>query len=248
MNGSPAKKGGKKAAAAGADEGAKKAKAAAGAVKKTVSKAKTNVVKAGRKKLNKAAKEEVDNLLDKTANGSPEVTETVTPEAEATPAPATATETVILTPSASAKAVAAAATKTKKIKSMVSLNSYNKMEEEPATPVRQSKRISARAAAAAAEAVGEDPVAAAAAVNAEPEPTNGHSDVAMADISVAEEEEEAAEEKTEAAGPGFLKKTISRIWGSGSTNGAGYQEVNETTAAAHTNGDAPPANKGCVIS
>ena len=51
---------------------------------------------------------------------------------------------------------------------MVTLNSYNKMEEEPATPVRQSKRISARAAAAAAEAAGEDPVAAAAAVNAEP--------------------------------------------------------------------------------
>ena len=51
INGSPAKKGGKKAG--GAEAGAKKAKAAAGAVKKTVSKAKTNVVKAGRKKLNK---------------------------------------------------------------------------------------------------------------------------------------------------------------------------------------------------
>ena len=52
----------------------------------------------------------------------------------------------------------------------------------------------------------------------------------MADISVAEEADEG---KTEAAagGPGFLKKTISRIWGSGSTNGAGYQEVNQTTAA-----------------
>ena len=55
---------------------------------------------------------------------------------------------------------------------MVTLNSYNKMEEEPATPVRQSKRISARAAAAAAEAAGEDPVAAAAAVNAEPGVSN----------------------------------------------------------------------------
>ena len=51
INGSPAKKGGK--TAGGAEAGAKKAKAAAGAVKKTVSKAKTNVVKAGRKKLNK---------------------------------------------------------------------------------------------------------------------------------------------------------------------------------------------------
>ena len=38
-----------------------------------------------------AAKEEVDNLLDKTANGSPEVTETVTPEAEATVTPGMAT-------------------------------------------------------------------------------------------------------------------------------------------------------------
>ena len=66
-----------------------------------------------------------------------------------------------------------------------------------------------------------------------PEPTNGHSDVAMADISVAEEADEEGKgtEGAAAGGPGFLKKTISRIWGSGSTNGAGYQEVNETTAA-----------------
>ena len=64
------------------------------------------------------------------------------------------------------------------------------------------------------------------------EPTNGHSDVAMADISVAEEADEGkGTEGAAAGGPGFLKKTISRIWGSGSTNGAGYQEVNETTAA-----------------
>ena len=57
----------------------------------------------------------------------------------------------------------------------------------------------------------------------------------MADISVAEEADDEGK-GTEGAGaaaggPGFLKKTISRIWGSGSTNGAGYQEVNETTAA-----------------
>ena len=66
-----------------------------------------------------------------------------------------------------------------------------------------------------------------------PEPTNGHSDVAMADISVAEEADDEVKgtEAAAAGGPGFLKKTISRIWGSGSTNGAGYQEVNETTAA-----------------
>jgi len=112
----------KKSPAKGAAGAKKGPKAVAGTVKKSVSKAKTNVVKASRKKLNKAAKEEVDELLDKTANGSPDVVD------------GAATTTVAVTPSASGKAVAVAAAKTKKIKSMVSLNSYNKMEEEPVTP------------------------------------------------------------------------------------------------------------------
>ena len=129
--------------------------------------------------------------------------------------------------------------------SMVTLNSYNKMEEEPATPVRQSKRISARAAAAAGEAPP---------TNGETNgDSNGHSDVKMADISVAEEAAEPATSENP-AGPGFLKKTISRIWGSATTNGASYQEVggeDGASAAPAPAAEAAPAaenGKSCVIS
>lgn len=117
---------------------------------------------------------------------------------------------------------------------MVTLNAYNKMEEEPATPVRQSKRISARAAAAAGESSNGH--------------TNGHSDVKMADISVAEE---ATEAEKPSAGPGFLKKTISRIWGSTTNGTTAYQEVggDEAPPPPAENGSAAPAMKDkCVIS
>jgi len=227
----------KKSPAKGAAGAKKGPKAVAGTVKKSVSKAKTNVVKASRKKLNKAAKEEVDELLDKTANGSPDVVDG---------AAIAVTPTVTVTPSASGKAVAVAAAKTKKIKSMVSLNSYNKMEEEPVTPVRQSKRISARAAAAA----GNESVSAAPnGVDTNGDATNGHSDVKMADISVAEEAVEP-EPVPNAAGPGFLKKTISRIWGS-TSNGGTYQEVGgEGEDGKEAPAAAPAAENGksCVIS
>ena len=96
--GAGAAKKAKKPAAAG-----KKAKAVAGSVKKSVSKAKSNVVKAGRKKLNKAAKDEVDDLLDRTASNGADGVDGAAAQ-------------VTLTPSASGKAVAVAAAKTKKIK------------------------------------------------------------------------------------------------------------------------------------
>merc|ERR1712117_383761 len=59
----------------------KKAKAVAGNVKKSMVKAKTNVVKASRKKLNQAAKEEVDDLLEKTATNGVHDSLTMTPTA-----------------------------------------------------------------------------------------------------------------------------------------------------------------------
>ena len=128
---------------------------------------------------------------------------------------------------------------------MVTLNSYNKMEEEPATPVRQSKRISARAAAASAAA------AASVVEDTNGHSTNGHSDVKMADISVAEE---AAEAPAASNGPGFLKKTISRIWGSAANGTTAYQEVGDAEApqaestAENTAAAAPKASDKCVIS
>jgi len=194
----------------------KKAKAVAGSVKKSVVKAKTNVVKAGRKKLNKAAKDEVDDLLEQTAtNGS-----------------AAEGQNVTVTPSASQKAVAK--TQVKKLKSMVSLKSYAKMEEEAPTPTRKSQRLSQRggaaAAAAAAPEVGE----------------NGHSEEAdapkppvMMDISTAEEAVETNGTSSAPSGPGFFKKTMSRIWKlpADAAAGVAYQDING--ADAQTNGGGP---------
>ena len=180
----------------------RKAKAVAGSVKKTVVKAKKNVVKAGKKKLNQAAKDEVDDLLEKTASGE--------------------AATVTLTPSVSGKAVAK--TQLKKLKSIVSLKSYDKMEEEAETPGRrQSQRIKSQA---------------------NPVKMNDSMDVSVA--------EEAKEVPAEGGAPGFLKKTMSRIWKipSDVATGVSYGEIN----GHHQNGqDSTPAasstnSKGCVIS
>lgn len=200
----------------------KKAKAVAGSVKKSVVKAKANVVKAGRKKLNKAAKEEVDELLEQTATNGGGA------------AAAVEGQNVTVTPSASQKAVAKA--QVKKLKSMVSLKSYNKMEEEAATPVRKSERLRATAEdAEAPEANGQ----------------NGHheeEDAAvpktpvMMDISTAEEAVETNGTNAPAAGPGFFKKTMSRIWKlpADAAAGVAYQDIN----GQQTNGDGAAAAAG----
>ena len=185
-------------------KGAKqKAKDVAGGVKKTVVKAKVNALKAGKRKLNKAEKEEVDELMEKTAtNGD--------------------TSKVVVTPSASKGAVAKKGMQIKKLKSMVTLKSYQQMsnEESFSDSPRRSKRL---------------------ATNGDHEPVND-----VSHISIAEEAVEDVKPK-----PGFLSKTMSRIWKfpHEATSGVAYGEIENGAAAPKaSNGAANDQAKTCIIS
>merc|ERR1712024_205199 len=163
-----------------------------GGVKSTIVKAKTTAVKAGKRKLNKAEKEEVDDLLEMSRN-----------EAATNGNGTVETPTVKVAATSSKIAVAAIHKKMEKIKSVVSVaaNRNGNFEQLDTTPTRRSKRISQRAGVV----LNGDHVNGA----TNGEATNGAEPMAQ-DISVAEEATEPA--STAVNGAGLLKKTISKIW------------------------------------
>ena len=190
-----------------------KAKDAAGGVKNSMVKAKSTALKVGKRKLNKAEKDEVDGLLERTAVTNGTVAET--PQ-------------VTVTPTASKKAVAKKGIQIKKLKSLVSLNSYEPMKEEAVTP-RRSARLTSSAST-----------------------TNGHDQSApVNDVSMAVSEAEEAVERPSTK-VGFLTKTMSRIWKlpAEATTGVAYSEVNgseESVDPVTTNGH-EERKKSCIIS
>ena len=163
-----------------------KAQDVVGGVKKSIVKAKVTAVKAGKRKLNKAEKEEVDDLLEISRN-------------EATTNGNAPHETPKLKVAATSSKISVAKInkKMEKIKSAVSMASNrNGFEAMDTTPTRRSKRISLRAGIA----INGDHV--------NGEQTNGTTEIDN-DVSVAEE---ASETVSPPNGAGFLKKTISKIW------------------------------------
>merc|ERR1719384_2413394 len=112
-----------------------KAKEVVGGVKKSIVKAKVTAVKAGKKKLNKAEKEEVDNLLEISRN-----------EAATNGNGCVETPKVKVAATSSKLSVAALNKKMEKIKSAVSIAANRNGHFEPmdTTPTRRSKRISQR--------------------------------------------------------------------------------------------------------
>lgn len=202
-----------------------------GGVKKTMTKAKVNAVKTGKRKLNKAEKDEVDGLLDLSRN-----------EAALNGNGVTETPTLKVAATSSKTSVAKLNMKMEKIKSIVSVASKkNGFEPMPdsSTPTRRSTRISQRAGISAIN--GDH-------VNGE-SATNGES---VSDVSVAEE---AAEQNGTSNGSGgFLKKTISKIWKLPQDISAGvaYKEVatengSVNGAASHDKMD-QASKASCVIS
>merc|ERR1712158_124394 len=112
-----------------------KAKEVVGGVKKSIVKAKVTAVKAGKKKLNKAEKEEVDNLLEISRN-----------EAATNGNGCVETPKLKVAATSSKVSVAALNKKMEKIKSAVSIatNRNGNFEPMDTTPTRRSKRISQR--------------------------------------------------------------------------------------------------------
>ena len=213
-----------------------KAKDVAGGVKKSIVKAKVNVVKAGKRKLNKAEKEEVDDLLEISRN-----------EATTNGNGTLETPKVKLAATSSKVSVANLNKKMEKIKSAVKLATSRNSQFEPmdATPTRRSKRISQRAGN---ELNGDHSNGF----------TNGGTSNGTHDlqnISVAEEATEATNNASN--GPGLLKKTISKIWKFPQelSNGTSYQEINGATSPAKAAVNGSSSNEvdaagksSCVIS
>jgi len=212
-----------------------KAKEVVGGVKKSIVKAKVTAVKAGKKKLNKAEKEEVDNLLEISRN-----------EAATNGNGCVETPKVKVAATSSKLSVAALNKKMEKIKSAVSIaaNRNGNFEPMDTTPTRRSKRISQRTGTAQN---GDH-------VNGT---ENGHSvngkeEATQNDVSIAEEATESTSN-----GAGLLKKTISKIWKlpQDIASGVSYQEINgaTTSAKATANGSSnsetdAPNKSACVIS
>jgi len=216
-----------------------KAKEVVGGVKKSIVKAKVTAVKAGKKKLNKAEKEEVDNLLEISRN-----------EAATNGNGCVETPKLKVAATSSKVSVAALNKKMEKIKSAVSIatNRNGNFEPMDTTPTRRSKRISQRTGTVE----NGDHVNGHENGHENGHSINGKDEVAQNDVSVAEE---ATESTTN--GAGLLKKTISKIWKlpQDIASGVSYQEINGTTtpSKATTNGcsssetDAPNKSS-CVIS
>jgi len=216
-----------------------KAKEVVGGVKKSIVKAKVTAVKAGKKKLNKAVKEEVDNLLEISRN-----------EAATNGNGCVETPKLKVAATSSKVSVAALNKKMEKIKSAVSIatNRNGNFEPMDTTPTRRSKRISQRTGAVE----NGDHVNGHENGHENGHSINGKDEVAQNDVSVAEE---ATESTTK--GAGLLKKTISKIWKlpQDIASGVSYQEINgtNTPSKATTNGSSSsetdaPNKSSCVIS
>jgi len=216
-----------------------KAKEVVGGVKKSIVKAKVTAVKAGKKKLNKAEKEEVDNLLEISRN-----------EAATNGNGCVETPKLKVAATSSKVSVAALNKKMEKIKSAVSIatNRNGNFEPMDTTPTRRSKRISQRTGTVE----NGDHVNGHENGHENGHSINGKDEVAQNDVSVAEE---ATESTTN--GAGLLKKTISKIWKlpQDIASGVSYQEINGTTtpSKATTNGSSSsetdaPNKSSCVIS
>jgi len=216
-----------------------KAKEVVGGVKKSIVKAKVTAVKAGKKKLNKAEKEEVDNLLEISRN-----------EAATNGNGCVETPKLKVAATSSKVSVAALNKKMEKIKSAVSIatNRNGNFEPMDTTPTRRSKRISQRTGTVE----NGDHVNGHENGHENGHSINGKDEVAQNDVSVAEE---ATESTTN--GAGLLKKTISKIWKlpQDIASGVSYQEINGTTtpSKATTNGSSnsetdAPNKSSCVIS
>ena len=216
-----------------------KAKEVVGGVKKSIVKAKVTAVKAGKKKLNKAEKEEVDNLLEISRN-----------EAATNGNGCVETPKLKVAATSSKLSVAALNKKMEKIKSAVSIatNRNGNFEPMDTTPTRRSKRISQRTGTVE----NGDHVNGHENGHENGHSINGKDEVAQNDVSVAEE---ATESTTN--GAGLLKKTISKIWKlpQDIASGVSYQEINGTTtpSKATTNGSSSsetdaPNKSSCVIS
>ena len=205
-----------------------KTKELVGGVKKSIVKAKVSTVKAGKRKLNKAEKEEVDDLLEMSRNES-----TINGNA------ALETPKLKVAGTSSKVSVANLHKKMEKLKSVVSMaaNRNGQFAQMDTTPTRRSQRISQRAGNTNGVIDGSS--------------TGG----TATPISVAEEALETASNSSN--GTGFLKKTISKIWKlpQDISNGVSYQEINEgnSPVKAKVNGvnseeiDAS-AKSSCIIS
>jgi len=216
-----------------------KAKDVVGGVKKSIVKAKVTVVKAGKRKLNKAEKEEVDDLLEISRN-----------EATTNGNGAVETPKLKLAATSSKVSVAALHKKMEKIKSAVKLatnrNGHFEPMETTTTPTRRSTRISQRAGN---EQNGDHVNGA---VNGG---TSNGTTEGLQNISVAEEATETVNNSSN--GPGFLKKTISKIWKlpQDISNSVSYHEINgaNSPTKATVNGSSSnevdaASQSSCVIS
>ena len=216
-----------------------KAKDVVGGVKKSIVKAKVTAVKVGKRKLNKAEKDEVDDLLEMSRN-------------DATNNGNASLETPKLKVAATSSKVSVANLnkKMEKLKSVISLAANRNGQFEPmesssgsVTPTRRSKRISQRAGIA----LNGDHVNGLANGN-----STGGTATPAENISVAEEVTEATSN-----GSGFLRKTISKIWKlpQDISSGNSYQEINCGNSPAKTNVNGvnneeidAPTKSTCIIS
>lgn len=204
-----------------------KAKDVVGGVKNSIVKAKVTAVKAGKRKLNKAEKEEVDDLLEMSRN-----------EPHINGNGVTETPKLKIVATSSKVSVAALNKKMEKIKSTVSMmaNRNGQFEELETTP-RRSQRISQRAGISQNG-------------NHQEHAVNGNSSNGVnganeaQNVSVAEEATESTNNVSN--GAGLLKKTISKIWKfpQDIASGASYQEINSTSSPAKT---APSASEDNVV-
>ena len=214
-----------------------KAKDVVGGVKKSIVKAKVTAVKAGKRKLNKAEKEEVDDLLEISRN-----------ESKINGNGSIETPKLKVVATSSKVSVATLNKKIEKIKSAVSLVANRNGNFEPIeTTPRRSKRISQRAGI---DQNGDhiDDV-----VNGNS--SNGINGASAIDVSVAEEATEIASNVSN--GAGIIKKTISKIWKlpQDISSGSSYQEINgvsspsKTTTNGSSNSETDaPARSSCIIS
>lgn len=215
-----------------------KAKDVVGGVKNSIVKAKVTAVKAGKRKLNKAEKEEVDDLLEISRN-----------ESKISGNGSIETPKLKIVATSSKISVANLNKKMEKIKSAVSLvaNRNGKFEPIETTP-RRSKRISHRSSTVQNGNHVDDIVN-----GNSSNGINGANGVdAGQDVSVAEEATEVVNNASK--GPGLIKKTISKIWKIPQDISSGaYQEINgvnspsKTTANGSSETDAP-AGSSCIIS
>ena len=203
-------------------------------------------MKAGKRKLNKAEKEEVDDLLEISRN-----------EATINGNGSVETPKLKLAATSSKVSVAALNKKMEKIKSVVALATNRNGQFEPMeeTPPRRSQRISQRGS----NIENGDHVDGPANGDHVDRPVNGNSangtDEVQPDVSVAEEATETVNGSSN--GAGLLKKTISKIWKlpQDISGGVSYQEINGTNSPAKptANGSSSnesdvPSKSSCIIS